>query len=641
MKNAFGIKRDSEFGFGVEFEPEFADRAASKDQLAIVWNASGSVVTASPLPDAAPGNFGIDVARFQSDFDLAAVNLRRTRELGLPPFSQATYFLTTVNDYSERTRILALDGERLALDDAELMEWLLNAEKQMVLGTDGHPVFETPLDDTACSIRRLPNGQISMTEVPRQSVQALDLRIRSLVGAGQATRVRLHVGTPLRCMARYFLTATNRGVETLRPGKRSEVTALVLLNRSGYSLGLWSPQAGLFSEDAFLAPDEITNVGRGKKPIRFTSGEFKAMVESRNDTFIDSYVRHAFDQLVIQMSPKKLENLQLSSFAQVVWAAEPTLADLTAPIADEFAAKTGLEFVDIKVPLDAAVANGLLLGSYAFGEPTVVGAENIPPVNLAQDILTIADTEEILRLRDEESRLQNRRNRAVVTIMAAPLIVTACLLALGANLIVSNLIAGFRESRADARTLELRPALERRKSYEANLKWYQEFITEVSQLRRQQPVGIGLLYQLNANYPFSIDPSFYVSDMKLSASGDVEMKGLARNKDAIASFLKALEFAGGPESGSRLFSNLAYEIQEIAPTTTEVGQARLPTMAGSTLTGSGPVAPGIVRWSIKGNYLPVVEFAPKPPAAANQPGAPAPPGPAQRLAPTIVPRPAT
>jgi hypothetical protein len=129
--------------------------------------------------------------------------------------------------------------------------------------------------------------------------------------------------------------------------------------------------------------------------------------------------------------------------------------------------------------------------------------------------------------------------------------------------------------------------------------------------------------------------------MKLLPSGDVEMKGLARNKDAIASFLKALEFAGGSESGSRLFSNLAYEIQEIAPQAADSGQAKLPTMAGSTLTGGSSVAPGVVRWSIKGNYLPVAEFAPKPPPA-NQPGAPAQPGQAQKPvpAPTAAPKPA-
>jgi Tfp pilus assembly protein PilN len=166
-------------------------------------------------------------------------------------------------------------------------------------------------------------------------------------------------------------------------------------------------------------------------------------------------------------------------------------------------------------------------------------------------------------------------------------IAAGILLALVASLIASGFFTAIRESQADAHAQELRPALERRKAYEANLKWYQEFISEVSKLRRQQPVGIGLLRELNSNYPFASDPAFYVSDLKLTPTGDLEMKGLARNKDAVATFLRALEFAGGEQSGSRLFSNLAYEIQEVGQPAVTAAQVKLPTVAGSTLTAAG------------------------------------------------------
>ena len=111
--------------------------------------------------------------------------------------------------------------------------------------------------------------------------------------------------------------------------------------------------------------------------------------------------------------------------------------------------------------------------------------------------------------------------------------------------------------------------------------------------------------------------------MKLLPTGAVEIKGYARNKDAVASFLKSLEFAGGPESGSRLFANLAYEVQEGAPQlVAAAGQTQLPTMAGSTLQ-AGQIRPGVIVWSIKGTYLPAQEFAPQP---AAKPGAtPVPP----------------
>jgi len=216
--------------------------------------------------------------------------------------------------------------------------------------------------------------------------------------------------------------------------------------------------------------------------------------------------------------------------------------------------------------------------------------------------------------------------------MAAPAMAAGLVLALFASTFATYLLVSWRENRANAKTEELKPALERRKSYEANLKWYQEFISEVSELRKQQPVGIGLLYQLDQNYPFTFDHDFLVSEMKLAGPdgptpGEVQMKGLSRSKDAVAAFLKSLEFAGGAESGSRLFSDLAYEVQELGTTPAAV-QTKMPVLNNSTLAAAAGGTAGVVSWSIKGTYLPVKQFAPKPvttpaPGAPAQPGAPA------------------
>ncbi|HEY2867645.1 MAG TPA: hypothetical protein VGJ02_11185, partial [Pyrinomonadaceae bacterium] len=239
-------------------------------------------------------------------------------------------------------------------------------------------------------------------------------------------------------------------------------------------------------------------------------------------------------------------------------------------------------------------------------------------------LLVLADTEEDQRRFNEQKYAQQRRTRAIFTLLAPPVAVFAALLAIVAGLIVSEGLTAVRDSRADAETQRLKPALDRRKSYEANLKWYQEFIKQVSRLRRQQPVGMGLLYQLNSNYPFNIDPAFYVSDLKLQPTGDVQMKGYAHNKDSVAAFLKTLEFMGGPESGSRLFSNLAYEVQEgVTEPAPQGGQPALPTVKGSILPAS-QVKPGVVAWSITGNYVPMDEFVPPPPTkpGAAKPGVP-------------------
>jgi hypothetical protein len=660
MKNSFDINEKSSVGFDSENDRAFA-AASSPDQLAIVWNGAAEVVAASPFSVNNASSYEIDLARLPADFNLtAALTMRRENHLNMPALSEQTLLLTAVPDFSERTRILALNREVLAYDDDELVEWLLTAEKQMFLGTDNHPVFETSLEDTACSIRRLPNGLVAMTEVPRPHIQFVREKMRLLLGEDAPYFSNLSVETPLRCAARYFLTALPEGADVLREGKESEVTAFLLVNTSGFSYGLWSPTAGLFSEYAFPAPTEISNLKNDwaeklgdssnetvindsriydQKSEATPDAASEDVENHRLDRRLEDYIRHAFDQLYLQLSPEKLEQLELSSYAQVVWATEVGLSGMIAPIAAEYSANTGLEFFQIAAPVDEVVAGGLLFGSFTFGDEIVAGAEILPPVNMARDILALADKEEIERRRIEEIRLQKQHNRAVFILLAAPIVVVACLLAMVADLVRTQTMMGFREQSADARTLELKPALDRRKSYEANLKWYQEFITQVSGLRRQQPVGIGMLYELNSNYPLTIDPSFYVSDLKLGNSGGntkcfdcVEIKGLARNKDAITSFLRSLEFAGGPASGTKLFSNLAYEVQENAfPTSVPTGgQSNLPALTGSGLTGSN-TAPGIIAWNIKGNYTPMAEFSPpdptKTPALKPAPAAVATPTP--------------
>lgn len=619
MRTTNAAGRNGNFSFGFENDPIFAERAESPDQLAVVWTSADEMVTAYPVPDVGTDETRLRIVRFPSDVDLAAtVSRRRSKETGLPSLSDRTHYLTSVSDYSELTRVLALDGERLAYPDAVLLDWLINAEKEMLPGTDRHPVFDTALDDTACTIRRLPNGRIAITEASRQHVQSLGTRMRAVVGERPNAQLSITVETPVRSAARYFLTETNIGARLLGPGSPEEITAFLMINKSGYSFGSWSPAAGLFSEYAFLAPDALNRGARKRKediPAAKVSGR------ATDDTPVEEYVRHAFDQLIQQISPERREDRPPTDFARVVWAAERGIEDVSELVAAECSARTGLEFISIGTAAEDAIAGGLLLGSYSFGGASVEGAETLPPVDLARDILVLADTEEIERRHQDEVRQAKRRSKAAMTALAVPMVVVAVILAFAAELAFSHLITLRREAAADARTLELKPAVERRRSYEANLKWYKEFITEVSQLRRQQPVGIGLLYQLDPNYPFNSDPTFYVSEMKLGPAGDVEIKGLARNKDAIASFLKSLEYASGPESGSRLFSNLAYEVQETTQPQNTTVQSRPVTPAGSTLN-TAAAAPGVVVWSIKGNYLPMAEFAPKP----AQPGQPAAPG---------------
>ena len=603
------------FGPTPQYGTELYDHEHSRDQLSIVFGSLGKVVSAWPVSRDGARSWEIEVERFSTDYNLAQqIDQRRSQQSGGLPLSHETYFLTTFSEFSERTRILALDGDRLALDDRSLAQWLINAEQNVVLGTDDHPLFETSLDDTACVITRLPNGLVAMTEVPRAHVLAARERVKSLVGERTGYLASACIESPVRSTARYFLSAVKEGELVQRSGKEAEVTAFVVIGNGGFRFGLWSPSAGMFSEYGFIAPKEV---------VQLTE---RSAASPASAEILQNYVRHAFGQLELQLSKEKLEQLQLSGYTQVVWASEPSLSNIIAPIAAEHAAQTGIQVFHLDAPLDEAVVGGMLLGSFAFGDAKAFGSSILPQANLARDLLVLADTEQDQRRITEELLAKKRRDAAVFSLVAAPIAVIAVLLAMVVGLLLSGLYINIREQQAMSKTVELKPALDRRKSYEANLKWYQEFIKQVSRLRNQQPVGISLLYQLNSDYPFTVDNSFYISDMKLLPTGAVEMKGYARNKDAVASFLKSLEFAGGPESGSRLFGNLAYEVQEGAPQpVVAAGQTAAPTMPGGIISAN-QVRPGVIVWSIKGTYLPVEAFAPPPPTKAGAPGSPAKPG---------------
>ncbi|MDH3493422.1 MAG: hypothetical protein OEM82_07725 [Acidobacteriota bacterium] len=616
MKKDFGNSENSRFEMDLDSDSEIGVEEDSTNQIAIVQTARGEAVSALPARnESILGTFDMEVSYLPMDPNLLrALSLLRENYLDDASFSRETQFLTSISDFSERTRILALDGEILALTDIELFEWLVNAERQMYLGTDNHPVFEMPLEDTACSFTRLPNGQIAMTEASRDSINTARAKMRSVFGVDAIGSLNLAIETPTRSAIRYYLTAVPKGVSTASAGRDNDLTAFLLVGRSGFSYGLWSPSAGLFSEHAFLAPEGIDLKLRSRNE------------GARSGEDLESYVRHAMDQLALQLAPEKLEELGLSKYAEVVWATERDLNSEIGSIITSYSKKSGLDFSHIGVPIHEAVVGGLLFGSFTFGDETAVGAETLPQVNLARDLLVLADKEEVRRRKIGEIRLQKRRRQAVFTLLAAPVLVLAFLFGVIADHLTRQTYYAIREARADARTAELKPALERRKAYKANLKWYQEFITQVSRLRKHQPVGIGMLYQLNQSYPFEIDSSFYVEELKLEADAGIEITGLARNKDAVTSFLRSLEFAGGAESGSRLFSNLTYEVKEgVELPATPAGQtAADEKLTGSTLTGSGP-PPGIIAWTIRGNYLPMMEFLPPDPKAEPPPNAAAAP----------------
>ena len=169
---------------------ESSETGQSHDQLSVMWMNTGAVTAAWPTIRGGSNAWEIDVEHFGSDYNLGQqIDLRRGVQTGALAISEQTNFLTQIPEFSERTRILALAGDQLALSDDDLARWLIGAEQQVLVGTDNHPLFETSLDDTACVVRRLPNGLVAMTEVPRAHVLAARERLRTILGDRVASYV--------------------------------------------------------------------------------------------------------------------------------------------------------------------------------------------------------------------------------------------------------------------------------------------------------------------------------------------------------------------------------------------------------------------------------------------------------------------
>jgi hypothetical protein len=584
----------------------------SPDQVAIVWFGHGDVVVASPTASDSPGSYDLDLTKVPTEFNLGAtISMRRSTELGVPSLSEKTRFVTVLPDFTERTRVMALEPMTRSLDDEALISWLIEAERKYVNGTDDYPLFETPLEETVYSVLRLPDNNIALTESPRKTLVEVRAQIESFTGIREGD-IDLVVETPSRAALRYYLSATVEGGKLLEAEHIAEVTAVIVMGRTGFSFGLWNPRAGLFTEYGFPAPAELQSDRIAWNALfNFDATETNANVDEqqilklRNE--VDLYLRQAFDQLLLQLSPETAGELGMSSFGRVVWATEPDLDGMVSEIAADYQSYSGIEFMPIGVSADEAMASGLLLGSFSFGADSVEAAEVIPVVDLARDLAVLADKEELERLRVEQQLIERRRKRAALALSAPPVIVLALIIGFALDTVRSHVMFGFRESAADAKAAELKPALDRRVEYERKIDGYREFIQLVGELRKQQPLTMKLLFQLNDRFPLDVDPGFFVGQLEIDEKGQTKMRGLARNPEAVTRFLKSLESAKDETDGELLFEGLTYSVRETG--------ALVPGLERSTSQGS-PIfrntAPGIIEWDMSATYLPVKKSLPEP-----------------------------
>ncbi|HLM61871.1 MAG TPA: hypothetical protein VK308_13785, partial [Pyrinomonadaceae bacterium] len=173
--------------------------------------------------------------------------------------SGAPVFRFVPNLFMEQTRVAMLDGEVLALSDAELTDWLVNASAKGTSGLDGKPIFETSLQKSAYDFTRLPNQFISLTELPRE---AMELTRHTLLQIATPSTVQeldniqhyknaalpefsQAVETRLRVVARYLIENDREFFTSLR---ELETVAFFAFTPEGVGFALWNPAYGFHVE---------------------------------------------------------------------------------------------------------------------------------------------------------------------------------------------------------------------------------------------------------------------------------------------------------------------------------------------------------------------------------------------------------
>jgi hypothetical protein len=603
---------------------------AHSSDLAVVYDDNGEAAAASftnepgsplALRRFTPGAGGETLARQIAEW---------RNSLGLQLHPQTTSFVTATQTFTERTRILPLPLETEDLDDTELLDWLLQAATNNYGGLDEQPLFDGPLDAIACDYNRTPSGQVTFTEAPWPDVRETSSRLLDAnstvallerLSAADESHVALRVETFLRGFVRSFAAAYPHRLS----GGPEAVTAFFLATESGVVTGLWSSGQGLFHEfaedfrPAELGLDDSVEDEYAaflRPPAADELDDFPLApdlpAEIRNETLLQNARNLA----------TRLQTLQAEGETftpQVVWCAAPAAREDLNLLLEDFARRYGWELVEVTDPLPEFVAEGLLLGSTRG--PAL---DSVPLINLISPLRQRAD-ESAQAARSVQVADWERKRRRCAFALAAPVIIA---LGVVAGSWLNSLRVSFSLARAagqaQSEAARLKPIAERRRSFVENFKWYQAYCQQILDLRQKQTAAIGLYADLEPRWPLGADDTFFVTELRVQAGGQVEIKGYTRSEEAVTTFVRGLEFSDADEQGRHRFTNIAFEVKQGAPANATAANSQMgtsqPTFASTLNTN---LAPGVVAWKVTALYGPLAERNKNAAAGGKAPSGPA------------------
>lgn len=596
--------------------------ATSNDAIAVTYDdGAGALVVAAfgaGDGDATDARALLSSCRFslsQTSSSLAAGVREWLREIG--GAENFARLILPVEDFSERTRVFPLEDEERALPHDGLAAAVVSAADGDARDAQGNSIFERPIDTLACDIARLPDGDISFTAAPRDSVERVVNRLGNTFARSSHEFV---VETRLRAALRYWLLAE-------RGQARGALTAFFLVNSKGSTIGLWSAERGLFKEDgeefvlddagpSFVGLDlggDITESLLGPGEDFAPAGGADALKRAA----LTHAVEFAVSKLAKKLTPAKLEEYGFApeSQVQIVWAASPELASFVAsqmgalehPPAHSGA--TAFRCVHLRAALEEAVTQGLLLGS-VYEQP-------VPAINLSGNLRDRARDYEVTALSVVTAQESRSRTAAALAVVAPFAVVLAVLAAslffeFGVGIRLAS-----REAAAKREAARLKPLADKRQGFVNTFTWMQSYVQQIIELRKRQGAAIGLYADLNARFPVADDPTFYASQVKLDPGGALELKGFTKRKEALTALVNSME------SATSVYANVKFEIAEgTQPGASPPPGVQLPP---SAVAQAGSLAPGVISWTITAMYKPLADAGQQkaaPASAANRANVP-------------------
>ena len=388
--------------------------------LALYLAANGESLTAAACaPDGS-----LQVAEFQLGDSLSLYPALSAWRLSLGHCTDLeTVFRFVPALFTEETRVAALPDEALQLPDEELTRWLVDAATRQLAGEDGAPLFDTGLERSAYDFARLPDGQVTLTELPREMLRAAlkavlqtnpldggELARLTAYAPDEAQPFLLHaVETHLRALTRFLAVSEAETFNALAP---TENIAVFAFTPAGCGFALWNPAQTFHAEagECFELNFDSADVPPGYDPADYAT-----------QLYLDCAGRFLYEQFLGRVQPE--DGSPATPVTRIYWAASDGLAAPLSEMLREFAESSVLALTPLtERPLGEMAARGLLLVHDQQAEALV------PSINLAHDVSRQQETFNA-RQRNAQALTALARRRTAAAFIALPFALALGLLA--------------------------------------------------------------------------------------------------------------------------------------------------------------------------------------------------------------------